>query len=58
MWTPRADSSLSDQDLNNEIEFAAHLAGPVLSHLMTKCEAIFPQHKEAWYQANDEDVLK
>jgi len=53
---PRADPKLSDQDLNNEIEFTAYLADCVLGRLMTKCETIFPQRKEPWYQANEEDV--
>ncbi|HEY2471059.1 MAG TPA: hypothetical protein VGI45_24905 [Terracidiphilus sp.] len=55
-WAPRRDSLLSDQDLNVEIDFAAYVADRVLSRLMTKCEAIFPQRKEPWYQPNEEDV--
>ena len=44
--------------MNEEIEFAAYVSGRVLARLMTKCEEIFPQRKEPWYQANDEDVRK
>jgi hypothetical protein len=57
-WTQRSDNSLSDRDLEIEIDFAAHMANRVLSKLMTKCEEIFPQKKEPWYHANDEDVRK
>jgi hypothetical protein len=49
---------LSDRDLDTEIDFAAYMANKVLAKLMTKCETIFPQKKEPWYQANDEDVQK
>lgn len=55
-WPARADSVLSNQDLNNEIDFAVSLADRVLSRLMTRCEVIFPQRKESWYQADAEDV--
>ena len=55
-WPPRADPLLSDQDMNNEIEFAIQTAYRVLVHLSTKYESIFPQKKEPWYQANEEDV--
>jgi len=55
-WTPRSDGSLSDRDLEKEIDFAAHMANRVLAKLMVKCQVIFPQRKEAWYKANEEDV--
>ena len=55
-WTPRGDQMLSDQDLNNEIDFAVHIADRVLARLMTKCETLFPQRKVPWYQASEEDV--
>lgn len=48
----------TDQDLINEIQFAAHIAKSVMMTLMTKFEAIFPQRKEPWYQANEEDAQK
>ena len=54
----RSDEKLCDQEMNEEIEFAAYIAGRVLARLMTKCEEIFPQRKEPWYQANEEDVRK
>ena len=58
-WPARSDAKLCDQEMNEEIEFAAYVAGRVLARLMTKCEEIFPQRKEPWYQAaNDEDVRK
>jgi hypothetical protein len=55
-WPTQSDEKLCDQDMNEEIEFAAYIAGRVLSKLMTKNETIFPQRKEPWYQADDEDV--
>ncbi len=57
-WPARSDDKLSDQEMNEEIAFAAYIAGRVLSKLMTKNETIFPQRKEPWYQANKEDVRK
>jgi hypothetical protein len=57
-WPARADDKLCDQDLNQEIQFAAYAAHRVMMLLMTKFEAIFPECKEAWHQANDDDVPK
>jgi hypothetical protein len=54
-WPPRADTMLSEQGLNEEIEFAVQVAQRVLMNLMTRFEAIFPQRKEPWYQATEED---
>jgi hypothetical protein len=44
--------------MNEEIEFAAYTARRVMMLLVTKFESIFPQRKEPWYQANEEDVRK
>jgi hypothetical protein len=44
--------------MNEEIEFAAYIAGRVLSKLMTKNETIFPSRKEPWYQAKDDDDVR
>jgi hypothetical protein len=57
-WPARSDAALCDQELNEEIEFAAYVACRVMMLLITKLEAIFPQRKEPWYQANDEDLRK
>jgi hypothetical protein len=57
-WPPRADASLSEQALNEEIAFAMQTANRVLMQLITKYESIFPQKKEPWYQANEEDLPK
>jgi hypothetical protein len=57
-WPARSDAQLCDQEMNEEIEFAAHTARRVMMTLMAKFETIFPQHKEPWYQANEEDVPK
>lgn len=57
-WPARSDAKLCDQEMNEEIEFAAYVANRVMMLLMTKFEAVFPQRKEPWYQANEEDVRK
>ncbi len=58
-WTVRsADSTASDVELDREIEHAAHLAGRVFARLVSKHPSIFPQAKQPWYQANDEDEPK
>jgi hypothetical protein len=49
------DSHTSSPDLDAEIDYAAHLAGRTLSRLVSP---IFPQRKEPWYGATDEDVPK
>ena len=48
----------SDPELDQEIEFAAYIAGRVLSALIGKKAALFPSKKEPWYQPSDEDVMK
>jgi hypothetical protein len=57
-WPPRADPLLCERDMEEEIAFAIQTAHRVFMQLITKYEAILPQRKEPWYQANDEDVLK
>lgn len=57
-WAARSDAALSGQELNGEIELAAHIAGRAMTALISKYEAIYSQRKEPWYQANDEDVQK
>jgi hypothetical protein len=57
-WPARSDAQLCDQEMNEEIEFAAYTARRVMMLFTTKFETIFPQRKEPWYQANDEDVPK
>lgn len=55
-WSLRSEASTaSDFDLEREIEQAAHVAGRVLSHLVSRKPSIFPQTKKPWYQANGED---
>lgn len=51
-------SGTSNADLNAEIEYAAHLAGHVLSALLSRYSAIFPRRKEPWYRATNEDAAK
>ena len=47
---------MSNVELDKEIGYSIHLANSVLSKLLASKEAIFPQTKEPWYQANDEDI--
>lgn len=58
-WTLRSESSTtSDVDLESEIEHAAHIAGRVLAHLVSRKPSIFPQRKEPWYVPDGEDQPK
>jgi hypothetical protein len=57
-WSARYDAKLSNVELETEMDYAIHLAGSVLSKLLAKKGALFPQRKEPWYQANDEDIPK
>ncbi len=54
-WAAYADPRLSGRELEQEIEFAAHLAGRVLARLMRTSEVMFPQRKEPWYKPDGED---
>lgn len=54
-WPARTKQMLSDSDLNREVDFAEYLAKKVLSHLMARNEAIFPQRKQPWYQPDGKD---
>ena len=56
-WSPRASGgTASDRELDVEVEHAIHLAGRVLSHLVSKRQSIFPQKREPWFVPNGEDV--
>jgi len=57
-WKPNIDPSLAHQDMNEEIQFAANMAYRVFAVLISKYEVIFPQKKQPWYQANEDDVRK
>jgi hypothetical protein len=57
-WPAKFDPNLSNHDLQQEIDYAAHLAGRVLSSLMSKREGMFPQKRTPWYQPLDGDVPK
>ena len=54
-WPPRAKQMLSDSELDREVDFAEYLARKVLSHLMSRNEAIFPQRRQPWYQPDGKD---
>ena len=57
-WAASYDARLSNVELEKEMDYAIHLANSVLSKLLAKKEVLFPQKKEPWYQANDEDIPK
>ena len=58
-WKPPLDPLLSNHEMADEIQFAINMTHRVFMALITKYESIFPQKKEPWYQANDdEDVRK
>jgi hypothetical protein len=48
----------SGTGLEQEIDFAAHVASRVLARLMRANEVMFPQKKEPWYQADGQDQPK
>lgn len=54
-WPARTKQMLSDSELDREVDFAEYLARKVLSHLMARNEAIFPQRKQPWYQPDGKD---
>ena len=54
-WAAAADKTTSGSELEHEIEFAAHVAGRVLSRLMRANEVMFPQKKEPWYKPDGDD---
>jgi hypothetical protein len=55
-WPIRDDHQISNPELDEEIHYAARVAQWIMVHLMHTCETVFPQRKEPWYQANDEDI--
>ena len=57
-WAARHDEKLSNRDLDKEIDYAIHLASSVLSQLISRKEAIFPQRREPWYQPDEDDIPK
>ena len=57
-WAPSFDPHLSDRSLDTEIDYAAHVAGRVLTRLMRFHEVMFPQRQEPWYQPDGEDQPK
>jgi hypothetical protein len=58
-WPPRSEGgTTSDRELGEEIENAIHLAGRVLSALVSCHESIFPRKGVPWFVPNGEDVPK
>jgi len=55
-WPARFDASLSEIDLDREIDHAAHLASRVLARLTQRNPESFPSKKHPWFQVNDEEV--
>jgi hypothetical protein len=58
-WPPRSSGgTISDRELEVEVENAVHLAGRVLSSLVSRHGAMFPSKKEPWFVPNGEDTPK
>ncbi len=55
-WPVKDDHHISDPALDEEIQYAFRVARRIMVHLVRTCEMIFPQRKEPWYRADDEDV--
>lgn len=56
-WPPRTGGgTTSDRDLEVEVANAIHLAGRVLSALVSRGDSIFPTKKVPWFVASGEDV--
>ena len=54
-WPALTKRMLSDSELDQEVNFAEYMARKVLSHLMARNEAMFPQRKQPWYQPDGKD---
>jgi hypothetical protein len=57
-WPATFSRTTANPELDREIEYAAFLASRVMSSLVARREGLFPQKREPWYQATDEDVPK
>jgi hypothetical protein len=57
-WPSRWSEETNSVELQREIDYAAHVAGRVLSTLETRKPDLFPQKKKAWYKPDEEDVPK
>ena len=57
-WPATFSRTTVNPELDAEIEYATYLASRVMSSLVAKREGLFPQKREPWYQATDEDVPK
>lgn len=57
-WPAQVSEHVSSVDLDKEVEFAAHVAGRVLSHLVAKKDSMFPSKRVPWYQPGEEDDPK
>lgn len=55
---PDSNSLTYGGELDKEVDYAIHVAGRVLSHLVSQKESLFPRKREPWYQPNEEDVPK
>ena len=54
-WPAHTKQMLSDSELDPEVHFAEYLAKKVLSRLMSRNEAIFPQRRQPWCQPDGKD---
>ena len=54
-WTPHLDTAERQCDLDQEIEFAAHVSGRILAALVKKWPALYPRTRQPWYKATEEE---
>jgi hypothetical protein len=55
-WAAHSDAKLSEVDLDQEVDYAAHLANRVLMKLAARNPELFPSKQKPWYRPTDEDV--
>jgi hypothetical protein len=51
-WPAHLNSTTREIELDDEIEFAAHVSGRVFALLVKKWPAIFAARREPWYKAD------
>ena len=54
-WTPHLDTAERQCDLDQEIEFAAHVSGRILAALVKKWPTLYPRTRQPWYKATEEE---
>ena len=57
-WPAEWSEEFSEDALDKEIKYAAHLAGRVLTALVSKHPSIFPEIKKPWFKPDGEEVAE